>query len=428
MLTCALFSLTPALRVTQAAPGDALKASNRGLTTDRERFGLRRVLVVTQVALSLVLLAGALLFARSLRNLWMQNAGFQQDGILITNLDVGRLNIPAARRRAFKRDLIDRVRTIPGVDSAANAIFIPISGNGANNTIYMTGDKQQRGHGSQFNAITPGYFKTLNTPLLAGRDFDERDTTTSPKVAIVNRRFSRDVIDGANPIGKRFRVRVDPGQADPIYEIVGLVEDTKYNSLRDPFVPIIFLPESQDPDPDGNLRLVIRSAMPIANAISALKRTIAEASPAIIIDFHVLKTQVRESLKKERLMATLSGFFGVLATVLATIGLYSVVSYTVARRRSEIGIRMAVGAQRSNVVWMVLREALLMVSIGVAIGVPVVLGLARFVSSLLYGLKPSDPLTISASVILLFVVAALASYLPARRASRVDPMVALRYE
>ncbi len=250
ILTCALFSLTPALRATRAAPIDALKASHRGVTTGHQRFGLRRLLVVTQVALSLVLLVGALLFARSLRNLWVQDVGFQQDGILITNLNVERLNTPAARRRAFKQELIDRVKTIPGVDSAANAIFTPISGNGANNQVFMTGDTKE--HSSQFNQITAGYFKTLSTPLLTGRDFDPRDTTTSPKVAIVNRQFIHDVLAGANPIGKTFRIRVDPGQPNPAYEIVGVVADTKYNSLRDPFQPIIFLPESQDPEPDSN--------------------------------------------------------------------------------------------------------------------------------------------------------------------------------
>ena len=426
MVTCALFSLAPTLRATQAAPGDALKASHRGVTTDRERFGLRRVLVVTQIALSLALLAGALLFARSLRNLWTQDAGFQQDGILIARLDVGRLNIPAERTRAFKQALIDRARAIPGVDSAANAIFTPISGNGANNRVFLVGDPKE--HYTQFNVITPGYFKTLNTPLLAGRDFDARDTTTSPKVAIVNRRFSHDVLDGANPTGKRFRVGVDPGQPDPIYEIVGMVEDTKYNSLRDPFVPIIFLPESQDPDPDSNLQLVIRSAMPEPRVISALKRTIAEASPAIIIDFHDLKTQIRESLRKERLMATLTGFFGFLASVLATIGLYSVIAYTVARRRSEIGIRMALGATRRDVLGLILREAGTLVAAGIGIGTLIAQAAATTAGAMLYGLQPRDPASFLVAIVLLAAVALAASYVPASRAAGLDPVVTLHDE
>jgi len=427
VLTYVLFGLTPALRATRIAPVEILKSNGRGMTTGRERFSLRRGLVVSQVAVSLVLLVGALLFVRSLRNLLTLDAGFRQDGILITNLDLSRLKLPAERRQPYKRELLDRVRAIPGVLSAADTTIVPLSGNGWNDNVLIDGTQRSK-ITPNFSRISPGYFKTLGTPLLAGRDFDERDTATSPKAAIVNESFAKKILNGTNPIGRTFRVQVYVGRPAPMYEIVGFVKDAKYEDLREEFRPVVFVAAAQDDRPDESAQFLVRSDLSLSGLLSDVKRAIAGASPEISIEFHVFKDQIRESLLRERLMATLSGFFGFLAGLLATIGLYGLISYTVARRTNEIGIRMALGAQRGDVVGMILREAGILLGVGLAVGTALSLLAARTASSLLFGLKPSDPLTLAVAIAALAAVTVAASFLPAQRASRLDPMVALRDE
>ena len=427
VLTCVLFGLTPALRATRVAPSEVLKSNGRGLTTGRERFSLRRALVVSQVAISLVLLVGALLFVRSLRNLLTLDAGFRQDGILITDLDLTRLKLPVERRQTYKRELLDRIRAIPGVWSAADTTIVPVSGNGWNNNVLIDGTEKSKVT-PNFSRISPGYFKTLGTPLVAGRDFGDRDTAASPKVAIVNESFARKLLNGANPIGRAFRIDEYVGRPRHMYEIVGLVKDTKYRDLREEFHPVVFVAAAQDDRPDQFAQFLIRSDLPLAGLLSDVKHTIGQASPEINLEFHVFKSQIRDSLLRERLMATLSGFFGFLAGLLATIGLYGLISYTVARRTNEIGIRMALGAQRGDVVRMILREAGILLGIGIAAGTALSLLAAKTASALLFGLKPRDPLTLAAAIAALAAVTVAASFLPAQRASRLDPMVALRDE
>jgi predicted permease len=427
ILTCAIFGLTPALRATRVAPVVVLKSTGRGMTAGRERFGLRRALVVSQVAMSLVLLVGALLFVRTLRNLLTLDPGFQQQGVLVTSVDLSRLNLAAERRQGFKRELLDRVRAIPGVDSAADASIVPISGNSWNDNIFVEGSEKLKGT-PNFSQITPGYFRTLRTPFLAGRDFDDHDTATSPKVAIVNETFVSKILNGANPIGVRIRQETYQGRPTPTYEIVGLVKNTKYRDLREEPRSIVYVVNAQDDRPDLYAQFLIHSNLPISAVLPSVKQVLSEASPEIALEFRELTTQIRESLLKERLMATLSGFFGFLAALLATVGLYGVISYTVARRTNEIGIRMALGAQRRNVVGMIMREAGLLLAIGIAIGAALSLAAARTATSLLFGLKPHDPVTLGLAVVALAAVAAAASFLPAHRASRLDPMAALREE
>ena len=427
ILTCAIFGLTPALRATRVAPVVVLKSTGRGMTAGRERFGLRRALVVSQVALSLVLLVGALLFVRTLRNLLTLDPGFQQQGVLVTTVDLSRLNVAAERRQGFKRELLDRVRAIPGVDSAADANIVPISGNSWNDNIFVEGSEKLKGT-PNFSQITPGYFRTLRTPFLAGRDFDDHDTATSPKVAIVNETFVSKILNGANPIGVRIRQETYQGRPTPTYEIVGLVKNTKYRDLREEPRSIVYVVNAQDDRPDLYAQFLIHSNLPISAVLPSVKQVLSEASPEIALEFRELTTQIRESLLKERLMATLSGFFGFLAALLATVGLYGVISYTVARRTNEIGIRMALGAQRRNVVGMIMREAGLLLAIGIAIGAALSLAAARTATSLLFGLKPHDPVTLGLAVVALAAVAATATFLPAHRASRLDPMAALREE
>ncbi len=427
VLTCLLFGLTPALRATHIEPSAAMKAGGRGLSASRERFGLRRFLVVSQVALSLVLLTGALLFVRSLDNLLTVDAGFQENGILIANLDMSRLGFSATRQRVMNEELLTRLRHVTGVESAAMFSNEPAGGNNWNELVMLEGKENQK-KPIYFDRVSDGYFRTLSIPRIAGRDFNEDDTPTSPKVAIVNEAFARKYARGANPIGMRFRIEGSPGEPEPFYQIVGLVKDTKYLNLRQEFVPIIYESESQRADPDSEPSFFIHSSLPSLNLISSVKKAADGVEPNATMSFGSFKTDIRERLLPERLMATLSSFFGFLAAVLATVGLYGVMAYMVARRRNEIGIRMALGADQVAVVSMVLREAAGLLVIGLAVGIGLTLIAARGASSLLFGVPSWDPVSLSIAVASLAVIGLVASSFPAARAARLNPMAALREE
>lgn len=428
VLTCILFGLTPALRATRTAPSSAMKASGRGLTADRQRFGLGRALVIGQVALSLVLLVGALLFVRSLRNLLTLDAGFQQDGLLIANFDVTSLNLPPLRRAALHRDMLDRLRNTPGVDQVAMGGTIPTSGSGWNDFVEILGQPKQKQPLSWFDRVGAGYFRTMGTPLIAGRDFDERDSTSTPEVAIVNEEFNKKFLGGRNPLGKQFRILAGPGEPQHLFQIIGLVKNSKYLNLQEEFAPTAFVAHSQNKEPVTGMNFMVRSTAALGPLRKEIKKTLLAASPNCSLEFTVFKTQVSESLLRERLMATLSGFFGFLAVVLATVGLYGVISYMVARRRNEIGIRIALGADRGTILGLVIKEAGLLLGAGLIVGTALALAAARTAGSLLYGLRPTDPASIALAIGLLAVVALVASLLPALRAARVEPMAALREE
>jgi predicted permease len=426
-LTCLLSGLTPALRATRTGLIVTMKADGRGLTLSRQRFGLQRALVVSQVALSLVLLVGALLFVQSFRNLSTLDAGFREDGVLISDLDLSKLKIPDERRAAYTEELLESVRRVPGVASAAASRIVPLSGNGWTQNVLIDHSSTGGKLSSRFNSVTPGYFQTLSIPLLSGRDFDQGDTATSPKVAIVNESFARLLLAGANPIGRTFGLKIG-NSPETTYQIVGVANDTKYFDLREQFTPIAFLAASQDDNPRQRTHLLIRSNQESAALISTVRSSIGQASPDIGIDFHVFKTQVQESLVRERLMATLSGLFGFLAVLLATIGLYGVIAYMVTRRRNEIGIRMALGADGRSVVAMIMREAAILLAIGLAAGLMLAGAAATAARALLFGLRPRDPVTFIMAPAILAVVALTASYLPAHRVAGLDPMSALREE
>jgi predicted permease len=426
VLTCLLFGLAPALRATRTVPAAVLNSNGRGMAGGRERSGLRRVLVVSQVAMSLVLLVVALLFVRSLRNLMILDGGFRQEGLLVTNLDYSKLNLPKGRRQPYKKALLDRIRAIPGVDAAADTNIVPISGSGWNEDVLVGADRHKGL--ANFMRVTPGYFQTMETPLLGGRDFDDSDTPTSPRVAIVNQTFVRKMLNGANPVGVTFQIEEYVGNARPIYQIIGLAKDSKYQELQETIEPLVYIAAAQNDLPSQDSGLMVRSSLPLVTLTSELKRTIAEVSPDIDLEFAVLKTTVRESLLRERLMATLSGFFGFLAAALAAVGLYGLVSYGVARRTNEIGIRMALGAQRRDILRMILSEAGLLLVVGIAIGAGLALTAAKLAESLLFGLKPRDPVTLLLAAAMLAAVASAASFVPAYRGSRLDPVVALREE
>jgi predicted permease len=423
ILTSILFGLTPAIQASHTDPGVAMKAGGRGATAGRDRFLLRRALVVSQVALSLMLLAGAFLFVRTFRNLLTLNAGFQQDHILIANFDFSPLKLPLESQMAYKHQLIEGMRAVPGVSSVAEVLIVPLSHSGWDDNIDIPDGPQRQD--AMFNRVGPGYFQTMETPLLAGRDFNQTDTPKSPRVAIVNEAFAHKFFGGANPVGRVFH---DAGGADKTYQIVGLVKDTTYYELREAPLPIAFVSFTQANGPEQQSTLVIRSDEPLPALISSIKRAANDVNPAMVLNFTVFKTQIRDGLLREQLMATLSGFFGALATILAMVGLYGVISYMVDRRRNEIGVRMALGAKRSDILLMVLREAAILLGIGLAAGTGLALAAGTAASSMLYGLKARDPLTLAAAIGGMAVVALAASLLPAQRAATVDPMTALREE
>jgi putative ABC transport system permease protein len=426
-LTTIFFGLAPALRSTRAEPATLLQSGSRGTTGSQERFSLRRVLIVSQVGLSVVLLMGALLFARSLRNLTTLNVGFQQTGILVTSVDFDRLHLPEERYTEYKRELVKRVQAMPGVESAADAMLVPFGGSTWNDTVLNEGSDQKAGS-AWLNYLGPGYFKTIGTTLLAGRDFDERDSATSVKVAIVNQAFVQKILKGADPLGKRFRLNEPPGKPRPLYEIVGLTKDNKFQNMHEEFLPFMYFPAAQQEKPSPDDQILIRSSLPLSSLMASIKQTVGDVNSGIDLDFKVFKTRIHDSLLQDELMATLSGFFGFLAALLAAIGLYGVMSYMVIQRTREIGIRMAIGANRVDVLRMILREATILTVTGLVIGAGLALGAAQAAKSLLYGLKPRDPLTLVLAVVTLSAVAALASFLPAYRASKLDPLTALRYE
>lgn len=422
-ITCILFGLTPAIKASRTEPGVVLKASGRGLSAAGESVLLRRVLVVSQVALSLVLLVGALLFVRTFDNLANVNPGFTDDHVLVADFDYKSPKISSDSQMAFRRNLLACMETIPGVSSVAETLITPLGHSGWDNNVDIPGGRQRQD--VLFNRVSPGYFSTMEIPLVAGRDFSPFDIPTSPRKAIVNQTFARKFFAGKNPIGRTF---ADAGQPDKIYQIVGVVKDSKYYTLREAPAATAFVSFTQANGPEQHSTLVFRSSIPFSSLISSIESRASELNPAMVLRFGVLKAEIREGLLRERLMATLSAFFGGLATVLAMVGLYGIVSYLVMKRRSEIGLRMALGASRADILLMVLREAMTLLGIGLAAGTALSLLLANAAASMLYGLKPRDPLTLAAAIVAMTLVALAASLLPAHRAATVDPMTVLREE
>ncbi len=423
-LTCIVFGVAPALKASRANPATAMKTGSRGMTASRERFSTQRAMIVTQISVSLLLLVGALLFVRSFYNLMTFDPGIREGGITVAYLGFEKSNIAREHLEEFKRELLEDVQRVPGVTSAAITTHVPLVGGSWGHGITIG---RTEGH-SMFSWVSPEYFETLGIPLLSGRAFNEHDTATSQRVAVVNETFVRRYANEANPIGQSLRTHPEPDYPSTVYEIVGVIPDTKYNDLKGETPPMVFAPASQFPNQQPWTALMIRSNLPPATVIDSVKRRIAEKHPEIYGNYRVFETQIQDGLVRERLMAMLSGFFGLLAAVLAMVGLYGVIAYLVARRRNEIGIRVALGARAGQVIGMVMREAGLLLVIGIAIGTVLSLGAGREANSLLFGLKSYDPVTLAGAIGLLAAIGAIASFLPARRASKLDPMDALRSE
>ena len=424
VLACLLFGLSPALKATGTNPGRTMQAGGRSSTDSHERFAMRRALVVVQVALSMVLIVGALLFGRSLRNLVTVDPGFRQDGIVAVSVDMRRSGIDPAALLQVQARAMDRVRAVPGIMHAAEAMIVPMSGSGWNQNILIDGEEKDGN--VNFNRVGADYFRVMETPLVAGRWFGAEDRAGAPETAIVNESFARRFFGGANPVGRTFQIVMGQGEPRPHYQIVGLVKDTKYNDLREDFMPIGYFPAAQEPRPSPGLDFVARTDLPLSSIRPSVTRAVRDAVPGSTVAYDSVRTYVRDSLVTERLMATLSGFFGVLAMLIATIGLYGVMSYMVSRRRVEIGIRMALGADAGSVVRMVLRESGVLLGAGIVAGVALAALVSRWAASLLFGLEPYDPMSFVLASVSLGIVSALAAWIPARRASRVAPTIALR--
>lgn len=429
IITCFLFGLAPAIR----ASGGALAAAMHGARTStatRERNGLRRALVIAQVALSLVLLVAALLFSRSLQKLLATNLGFDSRNILVASVTASGPGFEdQERRKVLFRELEERIGSSVGVASAAQVGFTPFSGNGWNGNVHADNDAARiGGKESWFNRVGPRYFATMGTPLLAGRDFNSHDDLSAPKVALVNQSFAKRFFAGKNPVGRSFRVEELAGKADSVYQIVGMVADTKYNDLREPEPSIAFFPLNQDEQPGTDRSFVIRGRGSLDSLQSAVQHEAMQLNSNLLVDFRVLGVQIRQSVLRETLMANLSVAFGVLAGCLSTLGLYGVMSYVVVRRRNEIAIRFALGATRSNVYWLIAKDAAIMVSAGLSLGIIASLFLSRYAESLLFELQATDPLTLVLAGALLAITATIATFLPARKAALLEPITALREE
>jgi len=427
VITGILFGLAPALQSTRTDVAPVLK-DQAGSVIGGGQTNRRRILVAVQFTLSLLLLAGAGLFVRSLSNLHLLDPGFDTANVVQFSVGPRSLGYTDATTAAFYRKLEERIRALPGVKGMGISNMTLLTGNEWDNTITIEGYTSKPGEdmGPHFNAVNGNFFDTLGIKLIAGRVFNERDERNAPKVAVVNQSFARRYFGNASPIGHRFGNGGDPGTVTDT-EIIGVVADHRYESLRDEIPREVYLCELQR-EAYGNAIYVRTTARP-ENAFTAIRGAVRELDANLpIVNMKTMNQQLEDSLVTERLVATLSVVFGALATVLAIIGLYGVMSYTVARRSKEIGIRMAIGANSGDVVWLVMREVAMLAVAGVAVGLPAAIVLARVVRSQLYGVEPSDPMSIALATLLLCTVAMAAGYMPARRAAGYDPVRVLRTE
>jgi predicted permease len=427
--TAMIFGTVPALRATRVEPNEAIKEQGRAIIGEN-RLGFGSALVVTQVALSLVLVVGAGLFVRTFLSLARMNLGFVPDPILIVDVNAKRSGVATDARQTLFERARQAVLAVPGVRSAGGSVITPIDSSSwdmlIDNPNGLSLPENERNVWT--NAVSPDWFATYGIPLIAGRDFNSHDTLESPRVIVVNEMFANKYFRNQNPIGKAIREIDSPQDHTKPMVIVGLVKDAVYLSPRDGVPPTMYQAILQLKT--RNLQTVTIAAQAASGAPMLLTRNVANAiirvDPDLSLTFRPMKTTVREVTSQERVVASLSGFFGALALLLAGIGLYGVMSYAVSRRRTEIGIRMALGAAPASAIGLVLRRVAVLVGTGVIVGCAVALWAAQFVSSLLFGLPPRDPATFAGAAIVLTAIGALAAWIPARRAARIDPAIVLR--
>jgi len=422
-----LFGLAPAIRGTRVDPGAALR---EGRSPGGGSRALDRLLVAFQVMLSLALISGAGLFTRTLQNLRNVDAGYNRENILMFSADAKLAGYPKERARPLYREILEKTESLPGIQYASVSIARPVDDQyNLSDTIGEIDDRKLPARDAikvAWNALSPGYFSTVGTPILLGRDFDWRDSGTAPQVVMINESLARQAFPGQNPIGHRLAGA----------EVIGVVKDSLYGGVREQPRPILYrslfqLEGGYDPSQwagVGGISFELRYRSG-SGLVDEVRRAVAAIDSNVpIFRVKTLRAQTDDSLLRERLLATLSSFFGGLALLLACLGLYGLMAYTVARRTAEIGIRMALGAQRGEIVWMILHETLWLVVGGIAFGIPLALWLSRYAKALLFGVTSTDPAIVAISVAALAGVSVFAGLLPAWRASRVDPMVALRWE
>jgi predicted permease len=424
LFTGVLFSLAPVWQASRVDPNSALKEGTRS-TTSLPRLLAGKSLVVFQVALSVLLLVGAGLFARTLSNLKSEKPGFRPERLLLFAIDPPRTPYAGARRVALFEELERRIAAIPGVQSSTLSASVLIGG--GNNTTEAVpdwrGPRPGRADRTWVNQVGSRFFETMGIPVLYGRSIDARDGPKAPRVAVVNQRFAREFFPKGDALGRTFHL--DPKE---IYQIVGICGDTHFDRLQSA-IPPTFYSSFQQAEDLREMNFEVKTAAGEAGIMQAVREAVRSVDRDLpVFAVRTQMEQIDDTLSKERIFAALTSAFGVLALVLASIGIYGVMAYGVGRRTSEIGVRLALGAQSRQVLGMILREAAALAGIGLIIGAGAAMGLTHFVASMLYGLKASDPLTLGAAVLVMLAVALFAGWWPARRAARLDPMAALRHE
>jgi predicted permease len=433
LLAGILFGLSPALRATRLSLTPSLKESSgeslsSSAATKKFRLQLGGVLVVAQVALSLVLLVAAGLFVRTLVNLEKVNVGFDARNLLLFGIDPTQDGYKGQRLAEFYLELTRRLEVLPGVRAVSLSHSTLIGGGGNFQIIHLRGYAPKPGEqaGAAIDWVGPRFFETMGIPSLLGRTINANDTERSPKVVVVNEQFVRQFLPQGNPIGKRIGLG---NTSDNDTEIVGVVQDSKFFDLRQAAPAAMYVPWEQNPEVNGAMNFEVRTAgNPMALASAVRQAAASMDSNLALYDVKTQVEQIDHSLSQERVFAQLTTFFGALAGLLAGVGLYGVMAFSVSRRTREIGIRMALGANRAGIVKMVLRDTFMLVGIGIAIGIATALAASRLISAFLYGVASSDAWEYAIAAALLNGAALVACWVPVRRAMRVDPMVALRYE
>jgi predicted permease len=424
LVTCLLFGLSPAIQAARVPPAEATKMSGRGVVASRARTGFRRALIAAQIALSMTLVTSALLFVDTFRNLANVNRGFNDEGVVVARVDLSDLHVPADQRLVYAKRLVSAAAAIHGVESAARAGLGPVNGGQWNEEINvpLAGTRKSI---AWFDEVGPGYFAVLQNRLLAGRDFTERDATGAPNVAIVSRTFAVKFFHEPAPLGKSFGVVQYGDHPDVAYQVIGVTDDLKYNDLRSEYEPIAYLPDAQRPVRASDVTLYVRSQQSPATIASEIRSALLAVNPNLVVRVTALKEDVADTLVAERLMAMLASFFGMLAIVLAAVGLYGVIAYSVARRTSEIGLRIALGADPIDILRLILTEVAGIAAVGALAGFALTLTVTPFARTLLFGVGSADPAMLAGSLMVVAVVALLASLVPALHAARLSPVRAL---